>query len=1390
MKLLYSLEDCLKPHRPRSGINKLLYLGDTANQYLAIGERIPATGNLANIARRPRYYMSSRYDDFKYWTSYRTEVVDEEQQEFGVSRESENNLYYIYDACPFVVYKNQVPTNKIVVKMQTNVGSVNLGPFRTEEGEIQDPFFGRQNQTTPIRWGIQVLKDDTWVDIITFDENSTDEFGEPVIKNDGYVQVSYGLIMPDLYKPFFIYAGELADESLLPEEAPFGYTYLIKSYPEDIGVLKLYDNGWITISPEYGWALFSQTIDIRTPVVTKLNDPEYFVNNANEVQYREFEFIQGMRIVTQTMNIPQCTFDLIEFSPRLFADVTDQATSFSITKTMSDLGNGSIPVGNLLASTGSLELFDSEGAFNANNTFDFNDNTGSIIANYLDVRIKFDFYQVIRNVDGFDYFVPIKSMYTDSIPAVSNSTSMISVSLRDLFFLLESSKAPEILITDVSLSYAVSLLLDYMGFSNYVFRRVPGISEIIIPFFFVGPDQNVAEVLAQLAVASQTSMFFDEFNNLIVMSKEYLLPETEQRETDSFLFGQNEEDGLANIINLSSEEKKVYNQGQINYTTRYIQRAISKYSQAPYIDKYKTYGYKPALLWEIAGREQLRSQNEAISETQGYSLGAVPLSTDLTADLPEVNANQEILNNVIDVGENVDFGVASYSGYFYANGEVIRYDAIEYAVTGIDGENIIFITSPQEYQKYFSQLPFNGKMYPTGNIRIFAEPEYETVDGELRLKQGPVKKHGRGQFGTPITSHDAGLNDYWTQTSTVQGCLQQAKEYLFNTSEIIDYPENLTESVAGKIDTTIPELPYFDSNLESQKSIRTGLIKNFRANKYYTEQEIAYFDTARSGTMQSSALVVSGPELPQQVNPAEFISYVYKDLNGPYKHFGTRMRIIGKIESTNQKSQTPYGAFPIFETQDLNIDDPSKNIQVLGGAGGLAFGLNKETNNGYYFEIVSLTQDNINQYNGANKINPIGYKILSSPPPSCVNNVVTVVSETEIKFIVGQTIQVSGLVDSLNPLDTRTPLNGDYKVTAINVDKKTFQYTIPGAPIANRTSTTGGVAVVTEPGQNVVSNVYFYKILADENGKAIPVKLWSGIANILVDDGKFTGQYRLVGEQNSTVYDLSAEYVSIDNNTARRFFLYINGRQVATVTDENPLPIYNNMALFVRGTSKCMFENIFAIGANISQNSKVPVVTPISKIFGDDEIDANESLRKYAISGVIQKTYLSGIGSEEPPSHILYFDEFGTIMREAAYLNIKYDRSFGRRRNFSDPVVNPDGTLVNPFTEREQYNRIVNSRTKYGTNEFTIESPYIQTDNVAEEIFGWTVDKISKPRIVLGINTFSTFNLQLGDILQINYKNVDGIDVISDTDKRFVIYNMEYSKNTGSENTVLYLVEV
>ena len=157
-KLYYSLEDCIKPFRPRSGINKLSYF---SGNYLAYPNK--------DMFNRPRYYMPTKDDVFKYWRSYRTESVgtslNNSNVEYGVSKNDANGIYWIEDANPFVVYKEAVPSNRLVVKVQTNVGEINLGPYRTQGGvSFEDPFYGDINKTVPKIFKIQYLdENDKWI---------------------------------------------------------------------------------------------------------------------------------------------------------------------------------------------------------------------------------------------------------------------------------------------------------------------------------------------------------------------------------------------------------------------------------------------------------------------------------------------------------------------------------------------------------------------------------------------------------------------------------------------------------------------------------------------------------------------------------------------------------------------------------------------------------------------------------------------------------------------------------------------------------------------------------------------------------------------------------------------------------------------------------------------------------------------------------------------------------------------------------------------------------------------------------------------------------------------------------------------------------------------------
>jgi hypothetical protein len=250
------------------------------------------------------------------------------------------------------------------------------------------------------------------------------------------------------------------------------------------------------------------------------------------------------------------------------------------------------------------------------------------------------------------------------------------------------------------------------------------------------------------------------------------------------------------------------------------------------------------------------------------------------------------------------------------------------------------------------------------------------------------------------------------------------------------------------------------------------------------------------------------------------------------------------------------------------------------------------------------------------------------------------------------------------------------------------------------------------------------------------------------------------------------------------------------------------------------------------------------------------------MSGIVQSTYLSGISAQQPPTYNMYFDEFGSIMRECAYFDIKYDRAypalyakisptinkikgytisgfyadsygaeflifnstdsflnldastgnylkiqgitftqdttheltvdeyFKKRGNLSDTQLNESSQIVSTLIEKEKFNDIKTSRMIYGNNEFTLDTPYIQTQDDAENLMGWIINKIMIPKKSIGLKIFANPTIQLGDILKINYKNSDNLNLITSENSRFIVYNIEYEKNINGPSMTIYLAEV
>jgi hypothetical protein len=2142
-----------------------------------------------------------------------------------------------------------------------------------------------------------------------------------------------------------VISGRYPMQELLPVSPPENSAFFVKNQDGTDTVYVWSGSFYESFAANYGWYLKEE--GDYSNLVENIVDPDFFINSIGEKQYKEFEFIQGIRVVVKTMNTQNSSFDLIEMSPRLAVDISDKVSEFSINKSASDLGVSGMPVGQLLASNGSLGIFDYDDAFNENNG---NSILSSFTNNNIQVRLFEKIFDFSKNISR-EYNVPIKTMYSDGFPQRDAQSRQVTVPLRDLFFYLESNNVPDILLENVPLSQAASIVLDNIGFSNYVFKRVDDEDDPIIPYFFVNEDTSVAQVLQDLAIATQTAIFFDEENNLVFMSKNYIMPTESQRPTDLEILGSVDQktegvienlstkEKLSNIIDLSSQENKIFNDGKISYTEKYIAKTYGSLQEASFLNQDQNWIYKPSLLWEVTGTPPLRSIEDDSESTSSYTLAAVALNSDLTDDVPIV-VNGELQNNVIDFGEGA-YWVARYNGFFYANGEIIKYDAIEHNVSGIGN---VWISSLTEYQNYFSKIKFGGKIYPTGRVRIYAEPFYEEREGVVVLKNGAVNKHGRAQFGTDIAYHNAGLPEYWSDTSPsapVQGVEMDARylfsefpdrqlagvynqegiemeaqveiddpsaindivfadnkwvavgddgdfrvsangetwtvieddefdeNFIFNSvaygtgpsgnvwlavgskpdgesrvaamarssdaeswTEVSDHglvssslnkivfknstwvvvgndglvasssntsswttrdvrldfsifgdpnknkpkilsatlqetiriskiqpgtpgvivskrhglrdndivtlstegtlpsevnnsteyyvkvknrdsfsisassggalinmgsrgtgrhfytkkaatfvsrkhrlkdndvirvvasgtlPSSISEdtryfvrvvnsdrfhlsatsggapinfsssqsSSTHKIDrfvnnnlfaldfgggqwaiggqngvfssssnlsswtasrtnlkeTTILSILFANNqwlvtggsgkaqrsaNLSSWTNVKTRLKKNITCIAFGNGRWIAGGQDARisistdlskwkvanpkfgTSTINVLAYTTSGggywlalgdklhiskstdngqnwsdksqdnvgellitTNVPHNFTPFDTVTFtttgemvveegtavsitagspvnfttakkhklntndkiklitdgtlpgnlqnggIYfvirtgkrtfriasepngSELSAPGAHTGNHQYILNPIivndrntkyyvtpkriseysftiaenrpdarngitfkgsgynEGTHKvrlseqideetvasisfqqivppgnatpvryvrvrtsashgltkgdriflgikndgqytDKKLPHGVvryapyyvshvidstnFRISERMDgpellyvekpiqldhgdrivliLNISEPiidrnllspkdvnfsvANLLEVTAGEGELTsptrvsavrpkniiekeiesisvgkpaviactahglFSLDEikfkttgtlpfgiETNRVYVvdkidedsFQIVDpFSRERVETKSGENPdgeiqgdleaddtpvdvfyrtqsgkhffvkdINDINRIVLNRSVSARLpqyqieeqevvideedgetedqiyyenisyKNEVTAIeelavtkegkagiseenraialsatrngilknfltkssfSETDVnKFLSTQagTIQSSALIfngpsfefvpEEKKPLDFVSYIHKSLEsyenkfthfgtrmrvIGKISQEEKrqivsnSLSYFLnPESDLDEEFSVyggSGGLAVMVNPETNVgyyfeviglsesntadyssgvgLFNVVFYKVLrkvpTDEeievfdDSPAIPIKLWQGSTNIVVDDGTMVGQFRMANDTTPSVYDISVEYEELDENT-RRFYLMINNQILGIVDDKDPLPVYNNFAFFVRGSTRLMFENVYALSNNYSQNTVFELDAPVNKVFGTESLNVSESFRKYALSGAVQSTYLSGLSSGDSSKYKIYYEEFGTILRECAYFNIRYDKAFPalyakisdtfskvkgytvsgftptaygaeflvfnntdtalnldetsgnylriqgvtftqnnekelsvddyfeRISNFADPDISEDGTIVSPIRAKQEFLDIKNSRLTNGRNEFTISSPYIQSQDSANDLMGWIISKIMKPRKSMGLNVFAIPTLQLGDIVSVDYSSKDGVEQINNAN-RFVVYNIEYGRNQDGPSMSVFLSEV
>ena len=72
----------------------------------------------------------------------------------------------------------------------------------------------------------------------------------------------------------------------------------------------------------------------------------------------------------------------------------------------------------------------------------------------------------------------------------------------------------------------------------------------------------------------------------------------------------------------------------------------------------------------------------------------------------------------------------------------------------------------------------------------------------------------------------------------------------------------------------------------------------------------------------------------------------------------------------------------------------------------------------------------------------------------------------------------------------------------------------------------------------------------------------------------------------------------------------------------------------------------------------------------------------------------------------------------------------------------------------------------------------------------WLVSKIMNPRLSVGLKILPNSTIQLGDILTISLQDNAEQDLLVAANTRFVVYNIDYSRDSSGPEMTIYLSEV
>jgi len=1088
------------------------------------------------------------------------------------------------------------------------------------------------------------------------------------------------------------------------------------------------------------------------------------LNQLTSVTPTQLKNIDGLRFIVYNMKTKQQVgsnnpggLEIIEMSPRLEMDITQYTESFSFNSSIGDNTSIGLPVGSVVSSTGQISLSNEENQFLFSSTLQD--------LKMLNPDVKFSFYQIIRDPSVTASIIPLKVMYSNEW-SVGEDYS-VTVAVEDSMKFLRETAAPDLFLQGYGkgnrLSFILLTILDNVGITGLEFKKSSNnnnkLEDVVIRNFFCKKEQTVAEVLEQLAISTQCSIFYDPEDKLNILTKERLTKKESIAQSTSQNSGGTDfwmifnEDYTTNGSTPAQESAYIsnydsnimsYSEIKLNPTTdgdivyhSYGPRKVPGVNNLPtnILNQltqdfpaaalaFSNFTYATKILWTTGqdnssvmgaanltlnlSNRQLKNvftrQYTALNEDEAVRL--MYQSTNISSSFGgnpvlAAAAKQDL---IIFIDRNEAYTIPEYEGIVLIDKEYIRYRGKLYSVNG----EIKIIFSDEELQEEIRFLPKGSSIAILG---LVVDVTFKVVSKQSAEYTYEVIGDGRAKLGSDIGTHYAVAeeNDGIDPNKRFKLTLGESRNY--NTPGILSATTKfnfINKNNYKSAKNAIGSMSFND--LESY----LGFLK--MAGPQSPAEDISIIEKLDQGQAGVAELLNAMNKQVDAAVPGDFDPFVYmqgeRNIYGQYIDLGftpntisTRMRL---FSSTKKRKNNQY----IMST----------NSSIAG----IGFGLNNN-NEGYYLEVESVGAGKDSVAQKASKSNLRFYKIfLNSNGKYEVKLLVTApvgaytVSNTEV-----QVLKNNNTADPVFELEIQTEkYDNGIKYSIYYGNRFVGSYIEPIGPAIN------------------VNNTRIFMFVRNDSQAIYEWVAAAARPRGAVSKTYFNSSVKLDQAIQSGIIPVNKDYLFKEDGIQYYFNDFARlVRQVKVYEPRFEAPTFSSALVDV---SKVNPQYMIKKYEPTAFGAKIIVVNTSS---GPIILGEESSLPLYIV----------GIGVEELST--------GTVTMKDYFDNVDE-----KRKNVAD---------------REKNIAI------YGAQTFNLDSQYIQTISQAKNLMKWIIKYCGRQRIKMSMEIYPNPLLELGDKIRIYDKDRGYTQDNSNFgDRVFVISSIAHSITGSGPTMTAEIVEV